>query len=587
MAYFESFSQFDINAVNLYWYSANLDESGLEDNSYQDVNGQVYEDLFYVDGYDGYDWLELLFLGSGFEQDLTGAIVAGTVNFVGEYDFFADSIRWYAEGISASAVAIYSAALTPSNQDEIAIIEAALSGDDTIILSPFDDRMYGFDGDDDIYGYAGNDTLYGGDGDDFLTGGAGNDTLNGGVGSDQAWYDDAAAGVTANLETGTAKSTLGDAAGIGLDTLISIEHVVGGDFADTLTGNASSNFLDGNDGNDWIAGRDGADWLFGYDGDDQLFGEGGADELYGEGGNDQLDGGAAGDKMSGGAGNDTYYVGDASDQVIEGTGAGSDTVLSTISFVLGANVEKLQLLGSASINATGNSLANVLIGNSGNNVLDGGAGGDRMEGGAGNDTYYVGNAFDQIIENASSGSDTVYSSITYALGENLENLRLLGSAAINGTGSARNNVLTGNSGSNVLDGGAGADRLSGGAGNDTLWGGKGTDQLSGGSGADVFAFGSGHFGGFTAATSERILDFNHAEGDLINLNQIDANSLMDGDQSFTFIGNQSFHNVAGELRFVQSASYTYVYGDTNGDGTADFLILLDGGRSMIGGDFIL
>ncbi len=112
MAFFQSFAPFDINAVNLYWYSYYFDGSGLQDNAYVSLNGQAYEDLFYVDGYDGADWLELVFLGSGISQDLTGAVVAGTVNVVGEFDLFTNSLLWYVEGISTPAASIYNAALT-------------------------------------------------------------------------------------------------------------------------------------------------------------------------------------------------------------------------------------------------------------------------------------------------------------------------------------------------------------------------------------------------------------------------------------------------------------------------------------------
>ena len=306
VAFFQGFSQFDINTVNLYWYSYYLDESGLQDNAYVNVNGQVYEDLFYVDGYDGVDWLELVFLGSGIAQDLTGAVVAGTVNAVGEIDLFTDLLLRYVEGISTSAVAIYNAALTPSNQDEIALIQTALTGNDTIVLSPFDDRMYGFDGDDDIYGNGGNDTLDAGNGNDSITGGAGNDTIIGGAGSDWAWYDDAIAGVTINLASGIARSTVSNDAAIGIDNLISIENVTGSNFSDSLTGNAASNLLDGDGGDDWISGADGADWLFGWDGNDQLFGGNNNDELDGESGTDSLTGGTGADRLTGGAGNDTF-----------------------------------------------------------------------------------------------------------------------------------------------------------------------------------------------------------------------------------------------------------------------------------------
>ncbi|WPX19053.1 calcium-binding protein [Pseudomonas sp. 10S4] len=128
--------------------------------------------------------------------------------------------------------------------------------------------------------------------------------------------------------------------------------------------------------------------------------------------------------------------------------------------------------------AGGNSQNNVLVGNSGNNVLSGGAGDDTLDGGVGADamvggdgidTYYVDNVGDLVIETDASltALDRVFSSIDYTLGANVENLILIGSANLNGTGTAVNNRMTGNDGDNILDGGLGADTLIGGLGNDT------------------------------------------------------------------------------------------------------------------------
>ncbi|MDD1607486.1 MAG: hypothetical protein LUQ18_03100, partial [Methylococcaceae bacterium] len=135
---------------------------------------------------------------------------------------------------------------------------------------------------------------------------------------------------------------------------------------------------------------------------------------------------------------------------------------------LAANVENLILTGSAAINGGGNALNNQLTGNSGNNVLSGGAGVDTMIGGLGDDTYSVDNASDSIIENSAEGWDVVYSrASSYTLSTSVEQLILTGTAAINATGSADNNILNGNTGDNILDGQGGSDILIGGLGKDT------------------------------------------------------------------------------------------------------------------------
>ena len=138
----------------------------------------------------------------------------------------------------------------------------------------------------------------------------------------------------------------------------------------------------------------------------------------------------------------------------EAAGSGADTVQSTVTFTLAADVENLVLNGASAINGTGNSAANTISGNSaanvlsgwgdadtingygGNDTLNGGAGADAMSGGNGNDTYVVDNAGDTTVEASGGGTDLVQSTVSFTLAANVENLVLNGAAAINGTGNA-------------------------------------------------------------------------------------------------------------------------------------------------------
>ena len=160
--------------------------------------------------------------------------------------------------------------------------------------------------------------------------------------------------------------------------------------------------------------------------------------------------------MIGGVGDDTYVVDRAGDVVTELAAQGSDTVESSITYILGPNLEHLILTGSANLNGTGNSAHNVLLGNSGNNILDAGSGDDTLDGGMGSDALFGGSGHDRLF------------------------------------GGLGDDSLNAGSGNDLLNGGEGIDRLDGGSGDDRLLGGAGDDQLIGGSGADHFTGGRGN-----------------------------------------------------------------------------------------------
>jgi Ca2+-binding RTX toxin-like protein len=323
-----------------------------------------------------------------------------------------------------------------------------------------------------ITGNAAVNTLTGLGGNDTLNGMAGADILIGGTGDD-TYFADALDTITENADEGidTVMSATTRTLGANLENL-------------TLTGVAAINGT-GNALNNVITGNNVANTLHGMAGDDTLFGNGGNDILRGWDGNDTLDGGLGSDNMQGMAGDDIYIVNVATDVILEVAGQGTDEIRSAFSYTLGANLENLTLIGIAAINGTGNALNNVMVGNAAANILNGLAGNDIMSGGGGNDTYVVNSALDVVVENLNEGIDTVQSAVSYTLGANLENLMLLGVAAINGTGNDLNNTIIGNTANNTLIGNAGNDTLNGAAGNDNMVGGTGDDTYLVNSAADI------------------------------------------------------------------------------------------------------
>ncbi|MBP2307334.1 calcium-binding protein [Azospirillum melinis] len=303
----------------------------------------------------------------------------------------------------------------------------------------------------------------------------------------------------------------------------------------SVAATTGNDYLVGGPQNDAIGGGGGNDTIAGLAGNDTLFGNAGNDVLLGGDGADQLEGGAGNDLMFGGAGDDLMR-GDVIDVV------GNDT----------------------------------LLGEDGNDWLDAGAGNDWLDGGAGNDTLYGGLGSDVL--RGGSGDDVlfgdVYSDRSHEISVN------------------PNDTVTGYE-----------DVLLGGNGNDTLIGGYAADLLDGGAGADVFSI--RNLTESTLAAPDVIINFNGAvvaaealkglasyatagaEGDRIDLSEIDAISGTAGNDAFTFIGTAAF-SAAGQLRYQASGAVTLIEGDVNGDRTADFRIQVNiANYSFSAFDFVL
>ena len=299
-----------------------------------------------------------------------------------------------------------------------------------------------------LVGNALANTLDAGASGDILDGGAGADTLIGGSGDDSYWidntgdqiieqagqgFDTVASFVSYTLSANVEKLILLGSAGFG----------VGSAQTNIMVGNALDNTLDGGGGADWMEGGVGADayWVdnvgdtvvelagegfdtvasfvsytlaanvekllllgsavtaTGNSGGNILVGNALANTLDAGASGDILDGGAGADTMIGGTGDDSYWVDDAGDQIVEQVGQGFETVASFASYTIGANVEKLILLGSA-VSATGNATANILVGDALANTINGMGGDDWLEGGMGADTFVLapGAGHDRIVD---------------------------------------------------------------------------------------------------------------------------------------------------------------------------------------------
>ncbi len=403
-----------------------------------------------------------------------------------------------------------------------------------------------------VIGDARDNTFVSGDGNDRLRGGAGADTLEGRGGNDIYDLDRIEDAVIETADGGT----------------------------DIVTGNGTFTLDLTNYANVENANQYGS-------GDAALYGSAGANALYGNAGDNIIDGRGGADMMTGRDGDDTYYVDDIGDLVREVSAAGGiDTVVSTITYGLGSNVENLTLDGVLAINGRGNALDNIITGNNaanylygraGNDHLEGGAGNDRLNGGegadmliggVGNDIYDLDEVGDRIIEAGYGGTDIVTGNGTFTLDltnyANVENAIQYGSGDAALYGSATANALYGNAGDDIIDGRGGADRLYGGAGSDT------------------FAFSTAPLG---RSDMDTILDFSIADDTIA----LDAASFGLGDvgafdAAWLVIGEaatESFHH----LIYEDSTGLLYYDADGMGGELQVLLARIQSGLALTADDF--
>ena len=366
--------------------------------------------------------------------------------------------------------------------------------------------------------------------------------------------------------------------------------------------------INGTDGDNNIIGGLGTDTLSGLGGNDTVDGGADNDVLYGGNGNDTLLGGADNDTLLGGAGGDLLNGGTGADraQYIDATAgvtadlqspasntgdASGDTYVS-IEDLYGSNFDDI-LRGNTGSNHIWGAVGNDLIfGRNGHDSLYGMDGNDTLVGGGGSDLLNGGSGIDRAQYNDATAGVTADLQVSanntgFAGGDSYVSIEDLYGSNFGDTlrGDAGSNAILGADGNDVILGRDGQDTLYGGTGNDTLIGQAGRDFLYGNGGNDAFVY-QDIADSAANYLRDQIRDFSTG-ADVINLLNIDANTILGGNQAFTFIGAAGFHGVAGELRSAVASGNSIVSGDVNGDGNADFSILVAGITNLHASDFFL
>lgn len=292
--------------------------------------------------------------------------------------------------------------------------------------------------------------------------------------------------------------------------------------------------------------------------------------------------------LAGGAGTSTITLKNAQvESLLAGRGAQKVTVGYWATHIdLGGGNDHVAMIGGGEaenvILGTGNDTLTTETGQMGS--INGGGGSDVVTLGKGGAEYInLGRDADEVILSMLTDKGLV---VTLNGGE-----RVLGSGRDSDTVnfsafSARLTIDL--NGASTMETGSGTFHIQsfenavGGRSKDVLVANGEANSLKGNGGADLFVFRAAK-----AATNDTILDFSQSQKDRIDLGAMDASTKTGGDQDFKFIGSASFHKKAGELRYEKKGGDTLVHGDVNGDGRADFSIVIDASINLKASDFIL
>ncbi len=493
-----------------------------------------------------------------------------------------------------------------------------------------------------ISGQAGDDIITTRNGTDIVRGGAGNDTLSLGGGNDTIRFsanegiDSVDGGTGTDTITATANSTI-----IGLSYLRGFEKITGGGYSNVrIAGSAGNDDLDfsiatitGITGSLDLGAGD--DTVMGASSAETMIGGLGMDYLYGNDGNDAFLFGAGltiadADVIIGGNGTDTIRATAAGTVIplrsMSGIEAVTGSGFADVRMQFVANAGTINLSGMALTNivsVSGGNGDNSIVGTGGNDTLFGGAGGssgnDILNGGLGDDVLlfqsqgqvdqFIGGAGYDIVRATENNSRIYIGTGNTANGvvSGVEEINSGGFTGVaiegqsqylaNGWGNQTIDltgitivgdiIIEGSFGNDTITGTAGADIINGKSGNDVLRGGAGRDALSGSSGSDIFDFDL--ITDSTTVNADSILDF-VTGSDRLDLRTIDADSVVNLDQAFSFIGQTAFSGASGQLRYdaTTTAGVTSIFGDIDGDMIADFRIDLAGTYSSLAAtDFFL